>query len=357
MKSRKLSWLLPLFAVGLAACSFANAAETQTTAANITAQPEIIAPSPTAPVTAQAQSEAKVITVETVGAVDRLVTLAAHTDKVTDVAFSGDGAYLASSGLDGKIRLWDTRSWQEVNTFAINLSDLNVIDFSPDGKLLASSEAIRDVQTGQVAQQLKSMSEVGHVAFSPDGSLLAMATFPAEITLWDVNSGQVVRTFEKQLDVMGYFGVVFSPDGKQIAAGSPGKGMVTLWDVDTGKINTTFTHGNETGIHDVAFSPDGRLLASGGTDYLANIWDVASGKPVQKLVIGDGIYSLAFSPDGKILATAGCDRTLKLWEVESGKMLRSLPHSDELMTVAFSPDGALLAVGGYDKTVVIWGIK
>ncbi len=116
-------------------------------------------------------------------------------------------------------------------------------------------------------------------------------------------------------------------------------------------------HGNESDIHDVAFSPDGRLLVSGGSDYIAVIWEVSSRKALQKLSLGDGIYSLAFSPDGKILATAGRDRTVILWEVESGKRLHSLPHADELMAVAFSPDGRLLATGGYDNTVVIWGIK
>ncbi len=77
-----------------------------------------------------------------------------------------------------------------MRAFSIDKSDMNVIAFSPDSKLLASGEAVWDIKSGQVARQLKGMSEMGHVSFSPDGTLLAMGGFPAEVTLWDVSSGQ-----------------------------------------------------------------------------------------------------------------------------------------------------------------------
>ncbi len=323
-----------------------------------TLEPKVTAPAatPTAETLLPAVPPNKVITIDTIEAVERLFTLTAHTDRVTDVAFSADGVYLASSGRDRKIRVWDTQSWQEVHTFDIHLSDLNVIAFSPRANLMASSEMIWDVASEQEVHKHEYTGEVGHVAFSPDGSMLAVAGFPATVTLWDVASNELIRTFDRQAEALGYFSVEFSPDGKQLAASGADNGTVTLWDVATGQITGMLEHGDRSDVHDLAFSLDGRLLAGGGTGSAVRIWDVASGEVVHKIPLNNGIYGLAFSPDGKILALASCNRVAQLWDVESGKMLVSLPHADELIDVDFSPDGTLLATGGYDNSVVIWGI-
>jgi len=297
------------------------------------------------------------ISPDTAKQVKLLYTLTGHSNRVTDLAFSDDGVYLASSGRDGTIRLWDIRSRQEVDAFPISESDLNVIAFSPDGSLLASSEAIWDVESRQVVHTLdRGMQAPGHVAFSPDGSLLAVAGFHQSFKLWDLASGQVIRTFDEPVGALGFFGIAFSPDGKQIAASGANNGIVTLWDVESGQITRTLAHGDRSDVHDLAFSPDGSLLAGGGTGSAVRIWDVASGEALHRLWLNNGIYGLAFSPDGKILALASCNRAALVYDVESGRMLRALPHPDELMAVAFSPDGALLAAAGYDNRIYLWGI-
>jgi WD40 repeat protein/formylglycine-generating enzyme required for sulfatase activity/poly(3-hydroxybutyrate) depolymerase len=288
--------------------------------------------------------------------IELLHTLEGHSDRVITLAFSGDGVYLASSSRDKTIKLWDLQSGQEVHTFSMNEVGMNGIAFSPDGRLLASADAIWDVESRQVVHTLERGRNVpGPVAFSPGGSLLAVALANQPIKLWDVTSGQVVRIFDEQADNAA-FSIVFSPDGALLAAGGL-DGTVRLWDVEGGQIAGTLEYGNESGVHDVAFSPDGSVLASGGTDPTVRLWDVASGQVVHTLRHRDGLYSVAFSPDGTILAVAGVERTVRLWDVESGSVLRTLPHDDELMAVAFSPDGSLLAAGGYDNQVYLWGIS
>jgi len=296
------------------------------------------------------------ISVETVDQVKHLYTLSGHRDRVISLAFSGDGAYLASSSRDNTIKLWDIASGQEVHAFSMNEGDINGIAFSPDGRFLASADAIWDVENRQVVHTLERGRQVpGHVAFSPDGSFLAVQLVDQAIKLWDVTSGQEVRTFEEHAESAVFFSIEFSPDGALLAAGGR-DGTVRLWDVASGKIAGTLAYGNESHVHDVDFSPDSSLLASGGTDYTVRLWDVASGQVVQTLRHRDGLYSVAFSPDGKILASAGVEHVVRLWDVENGRVLRTLPHDDELMAVAFSPDGMLLAAGGYDNQIYLWGV-
>jgi WD40 repeat protein len=294
-----------------------------------------------------------IISADTADQVVQLHTLSGHSDKVFTLVFSGDGSYIASVSPDKTIKLWDVASGQELHTFSISEVGMNDIAFSPDGRLLASSETIWDVESKQVVHALD-RGRYGPVAFSPDGSTLAVALFGQPIKLFDVASGQVMRTLDDQAGNLA-LSIEFSPDGTFLAVGGHLNGMVTLWDVENGHIVHTFAHDTRSNFHGLAFSPDGHLLASAATERTAKLWDVASGQVVHTMQ-GTGCYDVTFSPDGSLVATAGCGRAVMLWDVASGRRVRSLPHADEVMTVVFSPDGTLLASGGYDNQVSLWGV-
>jgi dipeptidyl aminopeptidase/acylaminoacyl peptidase len=293
------------------------------------------------------------ISVDTVGQVERLRTLSGHREKVYALDFSGDGAYLASSSADREIIVWDVRTGQLAHTLSLPVATHHNIAFSRVGHLLASADTIWDVQSWQGVQTF--VQEVAVVAFSPDGLLLAIAPAGQPIVLWEVASGQVVRTFDDPAENL-FRCLAFSPDGTLLAAGS-NNNIVRLWNVAGGGLAHTIQHdiGGQPLDHilDLAFSPDGRVLASSGTDLKARLWDVEAWQVIHELRIGDAPTGLAFSPDGTILASSGPE--LKLWDVESGKLLRTLPHGS-LIAVAFSPDGTLLASGGYDHQIYLWSM-
>lgn len=291
---------------------------------------------------------------------DRPRTLEGHNGFISSIAFSPDGRMLASSDSDGNVKLWDTVRSQWLRTFT-SRPNTDWVTFSPDGHTLAtwgSSSGhvviLWDTSSGTQTRVLgDSATSVGEPAFSPDGHLLVTdVASPGSddrgLRLWDAASGSELRRFP------GYMDAVFGPDGKVLAAWNKDH-SISLLDVESG--NEVRRFGGHKGFlpPDVVFSPDGRLLASTNDNAVVTVWDVASGNKVRDIADTAEVRGIAFSPDSRLLASGSEDHTIKLWEISSGNKVRTLSgHSDSVNCVAFSSDGHLLASGGADGNVILW---
>jgi WD40 repeat protein/uncharacterized caspase-like protein len=239
-------------------------------------------------------------------------------------------------------------------------NNVSTVAFSPDGKTLASGSWDNTIKLWEVAtgQELRTLtghsSYVTAVAFSPDGKMLASGSWDKTIRFWNLVSGEELRILK------GHSGfitaVAFSPDGKTLASASWDK-TVKLWDVASGQEVRTLP-GHVNYVNSVAFSSDGQTLASGSSDKTIRLWSVTSGQEIRMLTgHANDVTTVAFSPNGKILASGSDDNTVKLWDAESGQELRSLTgHSEGIRGLAFSPDGTIIVSGSWDKTTKVWNV-
>ena len=204
------------------------------------------------------------------------------------VAFSPDGTTLAAANNDHtfkihKVKLWDIATRRNIATFEGHTRSIRSLAFSPDGAILASGSFDGTVKLwdmpsrGNIATievKNKIHGWVYSVAFSPNGSLLALGQgnegSPGRVKLWDVVTRRNIATFEHIYSVTS---VAFSPDRAILASGSR-DGKVKLWDVATE--HNVATLGGHTGeVWSVAFSPDGTTLASGDDNGTVLLWDMA----------------------------------------------------------------------------------
>ncbi|MBD2205328.1 serine/threonine protein kinase [Calothrix sp. FACHB-1219] len=234
------------------------------------------------------------------------------------------------------------------------------VAISPDGNTLASGSWDKTIKLWNLAtgEQIRTFSghsdTVNSVAFSPNGNTLASGSWDKTIKLWNLATGEQIRTLKVHSNTV--ISVAFSPDGNTLASGSSDK-TIKLWNLATGEQIRTFSGHSDT-VNSVAFSPDGKTLVSGSDDKTIKLWNLATGEEIRTLT-GHSytIYSVAFSPDGKTLASGSDDNTIKLWNLATGEEIRTLTgHSYTIWSVAFSPDGNILASGSRDNTIKLWNL-
>jgi RNA polymerase sigma factor (sigma-70 family) len=293
------------------------------------------------------------------GAVARLGTVRwRHGERVKWVDFSPDGKKLATASWDGTLGLWEVATGKRLCTFRGHKGFVNCVRFTPDGKKLISGaeDNIRlwDASTGAELRQFKHAGWVWQVALSRDGKMLAghtNSTPGGSITLWDVGTGQNLRDLEFADNQDGVMSLAFSPDGKKLLSG--GDRVLRTFDVTTGKQLDVFAAGGQ--MRSLAFAPDGKTFAVGRHDPVARIYDAEKLTEIQELpghqfLVG----SLVYSPDSKTLFTADGGKTVRLWDVATGKKQREIISDDLVECVTVSPDGATLATGSLGSTIRLW---
>jgi len=213
-------------------------------------------------------------------------------DDVISVTFSPDGSWLASAAsvgtakfLDGiasierpsSARVWDAVTGAE-RLKVTHARSVNSVAFSPDGAWLATGSSdgtarIWDAVTGADRLQITHARSVNSVAFSPDGACLATASSDGSARISDSGTGtERLRLSHGWSETVN--ADAFSPDGRWLATGAHGS-KAWIWDAVTGAKRPPFAHGQS--VNSVAFSPDGSRLAAGSDDKTARIWDVSLG--------------------------------------------------------------------------------
>ncbi len=327
----------------------------------------------------------KLVSLWDVASGKRLRTFAGQTEWEADAtALSPDGRWLASTGTDRQILVWNVATAELRLRLQDQPTRVAALAFSPDSQILAATGGDRcvrlwDCATGRLRRTLAGHGDwVCTVAFSPDGTLLASGScdwgfhrghdWPRPVTrgleqcewrLWDVATGELRRTVAGPGRLLS---LAFAPDGRSLACGI-GREVRLYAPAGDGPARVVTRH--DADVAAVAFTPDGAAVVSGSHDQTTRRTNVATGHvDWQAPGYFEQVNSVALSDDGTVLVTGTCDQrfargrlpagaphlgsgALRLWDAHTGRLLRRLGDTTvQVMAVALSPDGRRVAGGG-----------
>jgi WD40 repeat protein len=305
------------------------------------------------------------------GALARLGTVRLRTGYATrDAVFSGDGKQLFSVARDGVVRAWDTDSGKEVRSFASRASRFNaagIHKFAPDAATMVMNEGwekgVWDTKTGKaVCERQDYKPQFISDVVSPDGKIMAGLDRGDQsvVHLVDFNSEKESARLEGYDHKSMYWTLVFSPNGKYVAAWS--EKTVQIWSVATGKAYWKINTPEKRSTAPV-FSADSSIIALGTADKRLYFWDVESRKELGHWqTTNEGTDRIALSRDGKFVATSSNGHeSIDVWNVSSGKQVVQVPkpagpwdgYPDVMNSLGFcfSPDAKSLAVWSHSLTL------
>lgn len=337
--------------------------------------------------------------------------LRGHQAGLTGLAWSPDGARIATGGRDGRLLTWDVTTRRALVERELRRA-IRAIRWSPGGGAIALAAAdepprepgededveystygyeeelidaferdapvregvvpykeageavyvsLLDADSGLQFGSLTSKRKLGQIndlAWLDDTRLCAAAW--TGVALWHAYDGHFLGFLEDSAE-WEYTAVAASSNGSKVLAtvSAGDRTRVEIWSTSSGRIAFVLESEAEE-ITTAQFHPASERLAVGSVDGTVEVWDPTDDDFERRTLEGHtaALTSVSFSHDGRLLATGSRDGSVRVWDTRSWTLLSELSERsmrDEVCLVAFSPVAHNLAVasdGG--QTVRIW---
>jgi WD40 repeat protein len=320
------------------------------------------------------------------------VKLPGQESRASDMAFSGDGRFLASAGSDGWVRLWElSRPGALPLLLGRHEGAIRSVAFSRDGQRLVSGGNdhtvrvwdLRDFTASPEPPQVHGGS-VESLAFSLDSTYLASGSADRTVRVWNFRSLEVAPISLQHEDTVK--SLAFSPTGTKLAGSTTGSARVwNLRDPDSAPVLLR----DHNGFQSISFSADSKTLASftsfdksalenlnrrgAAPPYTASElavlkrWDLHIGvsdsvfqdEKMRRLWRHEKDGPVALSKDWSRLAS-GLGRFIWVWDLlqRDRPPLKFRGHTPLVRALAFAPNGNRLASSGADDlTVRVWDLE
>jgi WD40 repeat protein len=284
------------------------------------------------------------------------------------VAFAPDNIQLATGGDDMTVHTWNSETGAPLETYKGHAGIVRSLAFADNTKLVSgaadNSAALWDLVPNWTLERTIGgidsadfIDRVISLGFSPDGGLLATGggepSRSGELKIWNVADGTLVRELvDAHSDTV--FGVDFSANGKLLASCAADK-FVKVFDVTTGERVRSF-EGHTHHVLGVTWKDDATRLVSCGADNAIKVWNFETGDQIATIAgYAKQVTSISFMGDTPNTVSSGGDATVRFHNTDNNQNYRNFSGAvDFVYSAAATPDGKLVIAGGQDSVLRLW---
>jgi len=280
-----------------------------------------------------------------------------HGSPIGDAKANRQGDRIATVG-GSKVRVWNAVTGEEATAPLIHPVPVAQAAFSADGAWLITrgvDEHIRrwNLSTGQLELPLMShaLAPVTRMAIAQRGPIAVSAGGDQQVLVWDITTGEAIAPATQVENPVTALAI--SKDGTLQAVGCQ-DGRMCVKAIPSGDVILEGAHDGV--IKQLRFSTNDKFLVM-ATAKTVNAWKIATKQRVATPIEQPNVTCLAFSSD-TLLATGTMGGNVQVWDLASG-MPRScpLPHAKAVTDVAFSLSGNQLITASDDWGVRVWHWK
>ena len=247
------------------------------------------------------------------------------------------------------------------------------LDVLADSKIDFQNRLSSPWSDADLIYTLESPSTIDLIEFSPNGKILATVE-SGQVKLWNTRSGKIegvlhsYRATEHNLKIAPT-AIAFSLDSRFVATATWSQGLLApdrslvIWDVAKGE--KVLQLQESAGCRQVLFDPSGEILYA-ACELGVTAWSFPQGKKLFSFDIEYPVDAIALSHDGKIMVTADANTTgkqkeqnarIELWKLDKDKptLLKTLDgHDNNIAKVEFTADDKKLVSSSYDGKINVW---
>lgn len=275
----------------------------------------------------------------------RETAVKAHGGRIRATAIHQPSNRAASAGADGQVVLYELSTGKKLRTMLAHPGGAIALAFSPDGKWLLSGgedqqARIWNASTGEsVATFAEHKGSVSAVAFSGNSSYAITGSADKTARIWEyVNNEWKTKNTQTLDGHKNWVAFVWLNAAGNRALVGTSAGRTDLWNIDVtppyrnslGLLRDKFMKFLKDATDRAAKGPILATMQSGQTTYFASadsynvvwVWEAFTGKPVQRLQVGEAnqaqkvVNAATFSADGKYIATASDDGVVRIWRLK-----------------------------------------
>lgn len=246
----------------------------------------------------------------------------AHTDWIRTVALGPGGEWGVTASRDGTAKVWEIASGRLLATVGDGGASVESVAVVPDRDEIALGLENGDIELWGWRTPARRLRLRGHgktiaaIDLLPGGRLIS-GSYDTTIRVWDLESGQSLRTFEQHDSKVRALCV--TPNGRFVLSADASCNLLR-WSVEFGEVVCTYG-GHQKFVRAIAVDPQMAYVLTGSEDTRVRLFDFETGALIRCFEgHAERVRGAAFVGDGAHIASASSDDTVTLWRLDTGEI-------------------------------------